>query len=108
MTDLPATPPAIEARIDAQATDGRVQLTGVLAAGKDFSGRYDLAATKDGPSGHSTVRQGGAAQASAGQTVGLSNISLGALGPDDRWSAVLRLYQGQTVVAEVARDSGKK
>jgi hypothetical protein len=106
MIDLPASP-AVEVRIDARASGDQVAVVGVLLVARDFHGRYELDATKDGPTGHSTIRQGGAASAAAGQTLSLSSLTLGGLAPGGRWSAVLRLYEGDTLVAE-ARAPGAR
>lgn len=77
----------------------RPSLVGVvlLAAGTRL--RYEVIASKDGPSGTTSTNQSGEVNVGESGTAALSRLALG-LGADDRCNVAVRVYAGVRVVAE--------
>ena len=73
--------------------------TGYVKADRAIEGRYELVAERSGPAGRSTTRQGGAVRAEKGAVVQLSRASLGPIGPEDRYSVVLTVFENDEPVA---------
>ena len=82
----------------APAGSGRT-FTAFVRSDRQLAGRYELVAERNGQSGRSTSKQGGALSAAPGDVVQLSRTSLAPLGADDAWSVVLTILDGDAVVA---------
>lgn len=89
----------VQAWIEAQPAGSGQVFTGYVKSAEPFSGRYELVAERQGASGRSSTRQSGQVELAAGERLRMSQLSLAPLGPEDRYSVVLRLLQGETVVA---------
>lgn len=73
--------------------------TAFVRAETPFEGRYEMVAERNGPGGRSTSRQAGVVRATAGARVQLSRTGLAPLGPDDRWTVTLTVFDGDQTVA---------
>lgn len=91
--------PAVAAWITAEPAGVGQSFIGFVRSDRALLGRYELVAERSGPAGRSTTRQGGIVRADSGTVVQLSRASLGPLGPDDHFSVVLTVFEGDRAVA---------
>ncbi len=90
----------LEVWIEAAPAGAGRSFVGRVRSAQPLEGRYELIASRQGPAGRSSTRQGGAISLPAGGEQRLSQTQLAPLGPDDRWEVVLRILKGDAVVAE--------
>jgi hypothetical protein len=89
----------VQAWVETSTAGGGATFVGRLRSVGPLSARYELTATRQGPSGRSSTRQAGTVKLPAGGEQRLSELGLAPLGPQDRWEVVLKVFQGDALVA---------
>jgi hypothetical protein len=97
--------PAIVCSIVQEEIGDRVQLRGRLTSREETQGRYSLRIVKTGPSGSSTISQGGAFSASANKEtlVGLASFNLE---PGAQFTAQMSLRVGDRTMLCQSSEGG--
>ncbi len=100
-------PPPIICSIVRQESGGRVQLRGRLTSRKETEGNYSFRVVKTGPSGSSTINQGGAfsALANTETQVGFASFNIE---PGARFAAEFSLRVGDRTYNCEQPDGGSR
>jgi len=85
--------------LDARVENHKLTMAPHIHAPAGAALRYEVVAAKTGASGITSTRQGGQVRVDDHNTAALSKVSL-SLGPDDRCTVSVKVYDGTTVVAE--------
>lgn len=89
--------PELDAWITAEPP-GAGRFAGYIRASEDFVGRYELIAERHGSSGTSKVRQAGAVNAAKQVALRVSQVSLGAVIPNDHLVITFNIYSGDRLL----------
>lgn len=87
-------PPALRCELTQQVTGGTVSITGLIFASEPRSGTYQLRVVKTGPSGSSTLNQGGAFAAAPSQASAIGHLTF-SVEVGAQYKASLRVASGE-------------
>jgi hypothetical protein len=85
--------------LDARIEDHKLTMAPQIHAPAGAVLRYEVIVAKTGTSGTTSTRQGGEVRVNEHNTATLSKLSL-SIGPQDRWTVLVKVYDGQDIVAE--------
>ena len=91
--------PTHRAWIEAQQANDHLDAAVYLEAAHSTVLDYRLTAVREGKGGHANTRQTGSARLQAGEARRMNRLRL-SVGPGDRYTLVLEVYEGDRLVAE--------
>ena len=93
-----ASAPGYDLALGAEVSGGTLKVAPVITAPAGAKLRYDMTTTRTGRSGNSNSRQGGNVTVGDDGKASLSQVSVN-VGPQDRYTVHVEVYDGQKVVA---------
>lgn len=86
-------------RIDSSLREGHLTLTPYVEAPAGARLRYEMKSDREGAAGRSSTSQGGGVAVGDSGSAKLSTLSF-SVGPQDRYTVTVRVFEGSKVVAE--------
>ena len=94
-----ADEPGYRLRLDSSVEGGKLTVAPQIAAPAGAQLRYEMISTKEGGAGKSSTSQSGRVAVGGSGPAKLSTLSL-SVGPQDRYSVTVRVFDGAKLVAE--------
>jgi hypothetical protein len=98
-TAATASQPGYHLDLNAERSGSQLTVNPIIEAPPGDELRYELVSTKVGPSGSANNSQSGQVTVGPDGSARLSSLSLG-VGPDDRYTVNVKVFSGETLVAE--------